>query len=63
MPTVSSTKISEYYNNYKDQEVYFSRSICDVSGLISEKLKLKVSRYHLNILYPKYKKYIKSFQN
>ena len=43
MPTVSSTKISEYYNNYKDQEVYFSRSICDVSGLISEKLKLKVS--------------------
>ena len=43
MPTVSSTKIAEYYNNYKDQEVFFNKSICEITGLVSEKLRLKVS--------------------
>lgn len=43
MPTVSSTKISEYYNNYKDQEVFFNKSICEITGLVSEKLRFKVS--------------------
>lgn len=47
MPTVTSAKISEYYNKYKDQEVYFSKSICEITGLVSEKLKLKVGAYEL----------------
>ena len=43
MPSVSSTKITQLYDDYKDREVYFSKSICDISGLISEKLRLKVA--------------------
>ncbi len=47
MPTVAATKISEYYDKYKDQEVYFSKSICEITGLVSEKLKFKVGSYEL----------------
>lgn len=52
MPAVASTKISEYYDKYKEQEVYFSKSICEITGLVSEKLKFKVGSYEFHcVLY------------